>query len=196
MAGKRSTPTKQQVKRAFIEIVNEKGLERLSMSDVARRAGINRGTLYLHFKDKYDLLGQLEDEILGNLASLLFAPLSPEDVSTPRDLVPDAAILGALSYVRDEHALFEALVSPRGDTGFVERVKAMIGQSIFDEIQQSGLHQTEDLGVPSEYVREIILGGVMAVIARWLETGAQEPVELIARLISRTKDVALENLLG
>lgn len=195
MPAKRNTPTKQQVKRAFIEIVNEKGLERLSMSDIARRAGINRGTLYLHYTDKYDLLRKLEDEVLDRLSTILFAPLPEEGVSSPGELVPDDAILEALRYVRDEQAFFRALVNPGGDTEFVDRIKEMIGESIFDEIRQSGLRQTGDPGVPPEYVREIVLGGVMAVIRRWLETGAREPAELIAGLISRTKDVALENLL-
>lgn len=144
MPAKRNTPTKQQVKRAFIEIVNEKGLERLSMSDIARRAGVNRGTLYLHYTDKYDLMRQLEDEALDRLAGILFAPLPAGGVSTPGDLVPDDAILEALRYVRDERDFFKVLVSPGGDTEFVERVKNMIGRSIFDEIRQSGLRQASD----------------------------------------------------
>lgn len=196
MPAKRNTPTKQQVKRAFIEIVSEKGLERLSMSDIARRAGINRGTLYLHYTDKYDLLRKLEDEALDRLAGILFSPLPAGGVNAPGDLVRDDAILEALRYVRGEQALFRALVSPGGDTEFVERIKEMIGQSIFDEIRQSGLHQANDPDIPNEYVREIVLGGVMAAIRRWLETGTPEPAGLIARLISRTKDVALENLLS
>ena len=196
MSSKRNTPTKQQVRRAFIEIVNEKGLERLSMSDIARRAGINRGTLYLHYTNKYDLLRGLEDEALDRLAGILFAPLPEGGVSAPGDLVPDDAILEALRYVRDEQDFFKVLVSPGGDTEFVERIKEMIGRSIFDEIRQSGLRQASDPDIPDEYVREIVLGGVMAAIRRWLETGAQEPARLIARLISRTKDVALENLMA
>ena len=196
MSSKRNTPTKQQVRRAFIEIVNEKGLERLSMSDIARRAGINRGTLYLHYTNKYDLLRGLEDEALDRLAGILFAPLPEGGVSAPGDLVPDDAILEALRYVRDEQDFFKVLVSPGGDTEFVERIKEMIGRSIFDEIRQSGLRQASDPDIPDEYVREIVLGGVRAAIRRWLETGAQEPARLIARLISRTKDVALENLLA
>lgn len=196
MAEKRRTPTKGQVKRAFIELVREQGLKKLSMSDIARRAGVNRGTLYLHYTDKYDLMRRLEDDVLDDLASILFAPTPSREVGNPSDLVPDSAILGALRYVRDERALFEALVSPGGDTEFVERVKEMIGRSIFDEIQHSGLCQASEPDFPPEYVREIVLGGVVAAIRRWLETGAREPAEMIASLIGRTRDVALENLLA
>lgn len=196
MATKRNTPTKKQVKRAFIEIVNEKGLERLSMSDIARRADINRGTLYLHYTDKYDLLKKLEDEVLNHLANILFTTLPKDGVSAPGDLVSDDAILEALRYVREEYAFFKALVGPGGDAEFVERIKEMIGRSIFDEIRQSGLQQANDPDVPEEYVRDIVLGGVMAAITRWLKTGTHESAESIARLISRTKDVALENLLA
>lgn len=196
MPAKRKTPTKRQVKRAFIDIVSEKGIEGLSMSDIARRAGINRGTLYLHYTDKYDLIRKLEDEALERLSETLFSPLPAGGVSSPGDLVRDDAILAALRYVRDERDLFRALVNPGGDAEFVDRIKEMIGESIFDEIRQSGLHRSGASDIPPEYAREIVLGGVMAVIRRWLETGVREPTELIASLISRTKDVAFENLLG
>lgn len=51
MADKRIDATRAKIKRAFTELVAERGLDRLSMSDIARRADLNRGTLYLHFTD-------------------------------------------------------------------------------------------------------------------------------------------------
>ncbi len=45
---KRNTQTKEKIKRTFIDLINEKGFESMTVSDVARGSEINRGTFYLH----------------------------------------------------------------------------------------------------------------------------------------------------
>lgn len=45
---KRNTQTKEKIKRTFIDLINEKGLESMTVRDVARKSEINRGTFYLH----------------------------------------------------------------------------------------------------------------------------------------------------
>ena len=45
---KRNTQTKEKIKQTFIELINEKGFESMTVRDVARKSEINRGTFYLH----------------------------------------------------------------------------------------------------------------------------------------------------
>jgi AcrR family transcriptional regulator len=52
----RVTRTRRLIEDAFLEVMNEKGFEELSVQDVADRAGINRVTFYSHFVDRYALL--------------------------------------------------------------------------------------------------------------------------------------------
>ena len=40
---------------AFYELLKEKDLEKLSIREIAERADMNRGTIYLRYEDKYDL---------------------------------------------------------------------------------------------------------------------------------------------
>ena len=40
----------------FIDLLAEKGFEKITVNDIAERADINRGTVYLHYVDKFDLL--------------------------------------------------------------------------------------------------------------------------------------------
>ena len=44
------------IQRSFMDIVNEKGFNSISVQDIAARAGVNRATFYAHFPDKYALL--------------------------------------------------------------------------------------------------------------------------------------------
>lgn len=48
--------TRELIQRSFIEIVDEKGFNSISVQDITARAGINRATFYAHFPDKYALL--------------------------------------------------------------------------------------------------------------------------------------------
>jgi AcrR family transcriptional regulator len=48
--------TRELIQRSFMEIVDEKGFNSISVQDITARAGINRATFYAHFPDKYALL--------------------------------------------------------------------------------------------------------------------------------------------
>lgn len=48
--------TRDLIQRSFLEIVDEKGFNSISVQDITVRAGINRATFYAHFPDKYALL--------------------------------------------------------------------------------------------------------------------------------------------
>ena len=45
---RRVRKTRSAIKSSFIELLNEKELEKITIQDIADRADINRGTFYLH----------------------------------------------------------------------------------------------------------------------------------------------------
>ena len=60
---RRVRKTKQAIKNAFIQLLNKKDLEKITIQDITELADINRGTFYLHYEDKYILLSDIEDEL-------------------------------------------------------------------------------------------------------------------------------------
>lgn len=63
--------SKLSIKKAFIELLNEKGYEGITIQDIADKAMINRNTFYLHYQNKPDLLNVSMDELLDELKSTL-----------------------------------------------------------------------------------------------------------------------------
>lgn len=61
----RMTPTKQSLINAFVNLVNEKDFDKISIADITNGAQVNRATFYAHFNDKYELL----DYIINDSAS-------------------------------------------------------------------------------------------------------------------------------
>ena len=48
--------TRQLLEQAFMEALEDRGFQSITVQDIAERAGVNRATFYAHFEDKYALL--------------------------------------------------------------------------------------------------------------------------------------------
>uniref|UniRef100_UPI002F42A966 TetR/AcrR family transcriptional regulator n=1 Tax=Clostridioides difficile TaxID=1496 RepID=UPI002F42A966 len=64
---RRTIRTKKMIRSALAELIDEKGFNNISVTDLTQRADINRGTFYLHYVDKYDLLERIENEIIQEI---------------------------------------------------------------------------------------------------------------------------------
>jgi AcrR family transcriptional regulator len=62
-------PTAERILNAAEDCMSRMGMRRVAMADVARRAGLSRGALYLHFADRAALL----DAVLARTASRFVA---------------------------------------------------------------------------------------------------------------------------
>ncbi|MDN6843038.1 MAG: TetR/AcrR family transcriptional regulator, partial [Staphylococcus equorum] len=66
---RRVRKTKTAIKNAFIQLLEEKDLEKITIQNITQLADVNRGTFYLHYEDKYILLSDMEDEYTLALSS-------------------------------------------------------------------------------------------------------------------------------
>lgn len=67
--------TRQMIKQSFMELLEEKGFQAVTVQDIAGRATINRATFYAHFDDKYALFDQVIHE---SFEQMLQARLPPD----------------------------------------------------------------------------------------------------------------------
>lgn len=57
--------TRQDILNAALELFHERGFSSTTLDQIARKAGVTRGAIYWHFKDKVDLFAALKEEIEG-----------------------------------------------------------------------------------------------------------------------------------
>lgn len=60
---KRVLKTKKAITTAFMELTLEKDIRKITVSDIAERAVINRSTFYLHYSDVKDVLDDIENDV-------------------------------------------------------------------------------------------------------------------------------------
>ncbi len=81
----RTADRRQAIIEAAFETFIGQGFAATRLDDVAKRAGVAKGTIYLHFKDKQALFEELVRSAIVPLASRLAAP--------PREIVSVRAVL-------------------------------------------------------------------------------------------------------
>ena len=59
--------TKEQLKNALVGLLLEKDINSITVSEVTSIADVNRSTIYLHYRDIFDLYVKLQNEIFTEL---------------------------------------------------------------------------------------------------------------------------------
>ena len=194
MAAMRQTKTESKLQQALIELLPSKGLAGITVSDICRAAGINRGTFYAHYVDKYDLIDKQINRITDDLKAIILAP-SDDECPESHEIIPQQRVLEALRYVKNDHTLIAALTSNGTNMELRNRVQAIIGELIEQSAKNHGLHLSYG-GVPTDYGREMVLAGIMSVMWLWLRKGCVEPPEEIVHIVWTNKTFSPEELLA
>ena len=194
MGNKRKTASKQEIKLAFTRLIHEKGFEGLTVMEIAREAGINRGTFYTHYIDKYDLMDKLEMQTINDLKAILLRP-NVGDVNDPLELIPYPLILEALIYVKQDFDFISALAGPGGDPQFVAMIKGILSELIESKISQSTELEFKKENLPEDYALEILLSSIVAIILLWIKKGGTESPEDIATMVFKARQISPYELL-
>jgi len=62
-----SLETRQQILIAAGNVFSQNGVSNTSLNDIAEAAGVSRGAIYWHFKNKVELFNELWDEVESNI---------------------------------------------------------------------------------------------------------------------------------
>ncbi len=74
--------SRKLIQKALADLLHEKPLGKITVTDVVRRAEINRGTFYAHYSDIPDVIHHLIEEIFSSIREqVLDAPIGPTDLS-------------------------------------------------------------------------------------------------------------------
>ena len=186
---KRNTESKKRIKQAFVELLNEKNFESLTISDIARQAEINRGTFYLHYLDKYDLMDKLEFECISELKHILLSH-SNNIVEQPNELISYEDILKALYFVKEDFDFISAVSQKGSDPRFINMIKKVLRELLFVKLADNPQFSTQSGPIPEAYIVEILLSNIVAIIILWISNGGQESPEQIAEMIEIMKKTA------
>jgi len=178
--------TKESIRDALVELIDEKGFEAITVKDITTRAKINRGTFYAHYQDKFDLMTKCEDEIMLEMSRILKqnfpSVLAALETNSPIETPYSAAVL-IFEYLNENSGFMKAVLGPKGDLSFQTRLKDFIWKTMFGN-EPVAIIKEENLLVPGQYLASYIASAHIGVIQQWLDSGREESPQEIARILS------------
>jgi AcrR family transcriptional regulator len=196
----RNELTKQQIKKAFIDTIDEKGFNNLTVSDITRKAGVSRGTFYVHYTDKYDLLAGIEDELHANIQAAIAenfeSAVDPNATGRSLDEIasrPYEIFSKALSYVDSERHTIRTLLSDQGHPQFFERIRGVVDDTFTESLAKNQGHLSTAL--PIDYTKEVVINSVLNIIRHWVNKDNPESTEELAKILMKSRFLSPHELM-
>ncbi|KLT16007.1 TetR family transcriptional regulator [Neobacillus vireti] len=178
--------TKESIRDALVELIDEKSFEAITVKDITTRAKINRGTFYAHYQDKFDLMTKCEDEIMLEMSKIAKqnfpGVLTAFETNSPTATLFPIAVL-IFEYLNEKSGFMKAVLGPKGDLSFQTRLKDFMWKTLFGN-DPGALIKEQNLLVPGQYLASYIASAHIGVIQKWLDSGRKESPQEMARILS------------
>ena len=174
--------TKELLRRAFLELLQEKSIHQIAIRELCERAGINRTTFYNHYGSQYDVLTEIADKYLSDIACAL------ENVELQNREDVHSRVTLVLQYMEDNLLLSRLLLHSDLGGDFVPRLFSLPKiEDLLDEAL---------CGVVSKRERQAIVDfaiyGSYKLLQDWIaedvRVSAREEAELILKLAGMVCD--------
>jgi AcrR family transcriptional regulator len=160
--------TRQSLQEALFDLARERGLDEISVADIAERAGVNRSSFYQHYSDKDTLLADAIDAVVEAAGTEIpvLSEISPE---------PPAILVAYLRHVEENAAVYARVFGEHGSPLALARLRDRVQTIVIDAVASSHADTFGD--IPPDVLAAGLSGSVLGVIDAWLARDPRPPVE-------------------
>ena len=156
-----TTQTRKNLIEAFWRLYSQKQIDHISIKEVTDKAGYHRSTFYEYFVDIYDLLNQLEDEVVAKMKAEVIQSLGVENNDNLVQILADRYAAQG-EYLR-------VLLGENGDPRFAKKIKAVMSSAL---INRFGLSEND---IHTAYMLEFGLSAIISTMTYWYQTNKNIP---------------------
>ena len=118
--------TKTLLIHSLSTLMKQKNIKDITVKELCELADINRGTFYLHYKDIYDLVEQIENELFQEFESILMSYTIDDISRRPKQLLTDVC-----KFLDENRDICSALLGDNGDINFAQKHRGFIRKKSF-----------------------------------------------------------------
>lgn len=162
---RRIRKTRAVLKSALLSLMTEKSVKHITVKELCDKADINRGTFYLHYKDVFDMLEQIEDEMFQSFHEYLNIPEN-EMLSLSKDKLKDI-----FTFVQENSEFCKVMLSDKGEIGFTRKLIKFLHDKFTAFFENTSV---------AELYFSFMIYGFLGLIENWLSTGMNETPDEMA----------------
>ncbi|GGX34740.1 TetR family transcriptional regulator [Streptomyces noursei] len=128
----RTRRTRALLRSALIELIEERGFDRLTVGEITQRAVVSRAAFYRNYRDKYYLVEQIFDEAIGELIGTMSEGGSDGDDGDERPV--EERWVAFFEHIAHYHRLYSALLGKKGSPWFADRMRGTLADMIKEHV--------------------------------------------------------------
>lgn len=176
--------TARKMDNAFIELINKKDFEFITVKEICKNAGVNRSTFYLHYETIEDLLSECIELHFKTFESYIKKEYKPinERIKTDslNDLyfITDEYLNPYLNFIKENKIMFKTVLKHPNvfkTTNTAERIY----RNVFEPI----LERYDVPNTKRKYFVSFYIHAIIGVISEWLNNDCKESIENIIDII-------------
>ena len=127
--------SRKLIKQAYVELLKEKEIDKITVMDVVTRADINRGTFYFHYKNVNAVSEQIGNEILAALFEFLDEFKQTRLIENPLPFLTNIA-----RFLEKDMEFYRVLINSQHSAAFLNKLKTLfIDKILSDEKKMSAI---------------------------------------------------------
>lgn len=164
--------TKMVIREAFLSLLEEKPVNKITVTEICALAEINRATFYKYYSDPFDLLEKMEQELISSLQKdLTTSPGSFREI-----------FLFIMANIQADGERYKILFSEHGDSKFPGRIFSLYYEHIAKELHTQFPKLTP---AQREWLYYFTAQGCCGILERWIANGMRESAEEVADFADR-----------
>lgn len=168
---RRILKSQEAIKKAVIELMAEKNFDDITIQDISNRADVNRGTIYLHYTDKFDLLDKLIEEHINKLREIC---------ETACEMEWEPATLVFFEYFESNYVFFSTMLASKGAPSFRSRFLEFLIEEFNNELDKTN---EKNNGVSEDVIVQFVGTAYVGVVEWWLTNGMPYPPSVMAEQV-------------
>jgi AcrR family transcriptional regulator len=134
--------TRQLIKDAFIDLLQEMEINKITVNRIAERATINRVTFYLHYHDIQDLMEKMAQEMAEDIECIM---LSTTTNMKSAEEIDSLKLVNLLEHIAENAKFYKVVLSSTRTPIFTERLLKILTKSITERTEIDSLLATTDI---------------------------------------------------
>jgi AcrR family transcriptional regulator len=172
--------TREQLQKALIELIGERGYDAIRIQDIVDRANVGRTTFYLHYNSKDELFMSCHETIVKQFHIVPLHPLSGEELLS---LESPAGLAAAYRHLEEARAMLYAVFQGRDSLLILRRIREWNAREIDTNLRAS--FAQADSNIPFDVLANYLAGAQIALVQWWLEKRNRHPLESLAPMFHR-----------
>ncbi len=176
--------TAVRMDEAFLEILEKKDFEFITIKEICEKAGVNRSTFYLHYENTGDLLSECIRHMGTSFVEYFDGKNLSDKIQTAKAeelyLITPEYLTPYLNYIRENHRLFQVALEKTNTLGSDGSMKTLT-ENIFNPIMDKYRVPEKD----RKYMIAFYIEGIIAIVKVWLRNGCDDSIEYLVELIQK-----------